>query len=269
MKKNITLLFLGLFLCFTVVSAQDRQTRNVGSFTKVAFQVPGKLHIKQGSTAKVEVQAPSNLQSKILTEVDGSKLVIHSPDKWNWSGGESITVYITITSLEALTVGGSGDVIGEGKFTTRDLHLGVSGSGSMEIEIEASGNLEANVSGSGELNVRGSSKSTHGQVSGSGRANLTLNMTGEADFSISGSGKIEASGKASELEASISGSGKVLASNLEVVSADIHISGSGGVETNVKEAIDARISGSGNVRYKGNPSKVNVDSSGSGGASKM
>lgn len=270
MKKKISLLFAGLFLCLIIVSAQDRESRNVGSaFTKVAFQIPGKLYIRQGSTAKVEIQASKDLLSKIETKVDGSKLVIHSPGKWNWTGNETATVYVTINNLEGLSVGGSGDVIGEGKFTTRDLQLGVSGSGSMEIEIEASGDLEASVSGSGELSVRGGAKSVHSQVSGSGRSNLSLNVSGEADFSISGSGKIEASGKATKLDASVSGSGKVLSADLEVNTAEIHISGSGNVETNVKEELDGRISGSGNIRYKGNPNRVNVNSSGSGNASKM
>jgi hypothetical protein len=41
------------------------------------------------------------------------------------------------------------------------------------------------------------------------------------------------------------------------------------VEINVKNELDAVISGSGSVSYKGNPNKVNSHSSGSGKVSKM
>ncbi|HEY8936280.1 MAG TPA: DUF2807 domain-containing protein, partial [Cyclobacteriaceae bacterium] len=64
-------------------------------------------------------------------------------------------------------------------------------------------------------------------------------------------------------------SGKVLAANLETNKCNIHISGSGNVEINVKDDLDAHISGSGSISYKGNPSHVNSDASGSGSIRKM
>jgi hypothetical protein len=271
MKKKLSLLFLGLFLCLNLVSAQNRETRNVGTFTKIAFKVPGKLYLKQGSTQKVEIEATKEVLSKIETSVDGSRLVIRTPDNWNWNwkNDEKINIYITINSFEGLSVAGSGQAIGEGKFNTGDLNLDVSGSGSLDLDVASSGELKTNVSGSGQMNVKGSAKELSSQVSGSGRVSLHVDVSGDSDFSISGSGKIEASGKADELKTSISGSGKVFASDLEVNKADIHISGSGNAEVNVKDELETRISGSGNVRYKGNPNKVNANSSGSGSVSKF
>jgi hypothetical protein len=90
-----------------------------------------------------------------------------------------------------------------------------------------------------------------------------------ADFGVSGSGKIYASGSASRVKTSISGSGKVLAADLQANSCEVRISGSGDVEINVKDQLDANISGSGSVSYRGNPGKVNSHASGSGRISKM
>jgi len=98
---------------------------------------------------------------------------------------------------------------------------------------------------------------------------LSAAVTERADFGVSGSGKVKASGTAQKVKASLSGSGKVLASNLDTDSCDIHISGSGDVEISVKTTLDANISGSGSVSYKGNPSHVNSHSSGSGSLHKM
>jgi hypothetical protein len=49
----------------------------------------------------------------------------------------------------------------------------------------------------------------------------------------------------------------------------IDITGSGGVEITVNKDLDADISGSGTVLYKGNPARVNSDASGSGSVKKM
>ena len=81
--------------------------------------------------------------------------------------------------------------------------------------------------------------------------------------------KIQASGTANEVKTNISGSGKVLAANLETNKCEVRISGSGDVEINVKSELDANISGSGSVSYKGNPSHVNSHASGSGHVRKM
>jgi hypothetical protein len=98
---------------------------------------------------------------------------------------------------------------------------------------------------------------------------VNAKIDGAADVEISGSGKIEASGSAQSIKASISGSGRVNASNLEVDKCTVRISGSGDVEIHVKSELDANISGSGTVSYKGNPSHVNGHSSGSGKVRKM
>jgi autotransporter translocation and assembly factor TamB len=125
------------------------------------------------------------------------------------------------------------------------------------------------VSGSGDLEVKGKCRNFNSDVSGSGKVIMAMNIDGDADLGISGSGKIEASGRADKVKTSISGSGKVLAANLEANSCNVRISGSGDVQINVKNEIDAVISGSGSVSYRGNPSKVNSHASGSGSLRKM
>jgi hypothetical protein len=271
MKKNFLLPVLALCLLVTATFGQSRETRNVSDFTKIAYRIPGKLYLRQGNTTKVEVEASKETLKNIETNVEGDRLVIETPSKWNWkwNDDERINVYITVRNLEAVSVSGSGDLVGEGKFNTGEIHLNVSGSGSMKLEIEATGDVEADVSGSGELIVKGRGKGFESDVSGSGRVQLDMAIDGGADFGISGSGKIEAKGRARQVKAAISGSGKVLAANLETDRCDVRISGSGDVEINVKDELDANISGSGSVSYKGNPSKVNSHASGSGSVSKM
>lgn len=272
MKKLLFILSLTLITGISLVHAQTKEVRNVGTFTKISFRAPGKLYLRQGSPQKVELEGKKDVLQEIETDLEGSRLVIGPKGNWSgwkWGDDDEITVYITVKDIEGISVSGSGDVIGQTKITAGDLDLNVSGSGNLNIDADASGEVDADVSGSGDLNLKGKCREFNSDVSGSGKVNLTINIAEEAEFGISGSGKIEASGTAATVKASISGSGKVLASNLETNRIEVRISGSGDVEINVKNEIDANISGSGTVSYKGNPSKVNSHSSGSGSVKKM
>jgi hypothetical protein len=272
MKKYIFLSLFSVLLSASVVVAQNRETRNVGNFTKIAFRLPGKLYLKQGSTQKVEIEGDKDILKEIETEVEGSKLVIGKEGKWfEWNSDDNdrITVYITVPTLEGVSVSGSGDVVGQSKFTTNALDLNVSGSGSLILEVDANGEVEADVSGSGDIDLKGKCKSFDSDVSGSGKVVLSMTIAEGADFGVSGSGKIMANGSADHVKTSISGSGKVLAASLEANRCEVKISGSGDVEINVKNELDATISGSGTVGYKGNPSKVNSHASGSGKVQKL
>ena len=268
--KKLTILSILMLCALVLVQAQTKETRNVGTFTKIAFRVPGKLYLRQGSPQKVEIEGKKNILEEIETDVEGSRLVIENEDdNWNWGNDDQVKVYITVKDIEGLSVGGSGDLIGETKIKTGDIVLNVSGSGSMKVDVEASGHMESDVSGSGNIELTAKCKEFDSDVSGSGKVMMSLMASSDAEFGVSGSGKIEASGSASRVRASISGSGKVLAGNLETNSCQVQITGSGDVEINVKNELDANITGSGNVRYKGNPSKVNSHSAGSGHVRKM
>ncbi len=272
MKQLISTFILVFAVAVTASFAQNRVTRKLNDFTKISFRYPGKVYLRQGSPQKVELEGSKKALEEVDTEVEGNKLIIGKEGNWmdwNWGDDEKITVYITVPNIEGISVSGSGDLVGETKITSDDLDLAVSGSGSIDVDVEVSGDIDASVSGSGDLSVKGNCRSFESNVSGSGGIRLSMNIKEMADFGVSGSGKIMASGSTETVKTSISGSGRVLASDLQADRCDIRISGSGSVEINVKTELDATISGSGSVSYKGNPSKVNSHSSGSGKVRKM
>jgi hypothetical protein len=271
--KNVILTALVCLLCsVTILYAQKRETRKVDSFTKISFRFPGKVYLTQGSPQKVEVEGSKEVLEELETEVESGRLVIGRPGKWmdwNWDDDDRVTVYITVPNIEALSVSGSGDMLGQNTINAENLNLNVSGSGSLFLDIEAKGDVEADVSGSGDIELKGKCRRFDSDVSGSGKVDLNVAITERADFGVSGSGKIYAKGSAPTVEANISGSGKVLAADLVADRCNVRISGSGDVEINVKNELDANISGSGTVSYKGDPSKVNSHSSGSGNVRKF
>ncbi|HEU5145116.1 MAG TPA: head GIN domain-containing protein [Chryseosolibacter sp.] len=270
MKKYQLLTLVAVLVSAGYVMAQNREVREVENFSKISFGFPGKLYLQQGSPQKVELQGDPDVLEEVQTEVDGGRLKIGKEGKWfKWDDDDKITVYITVPNIEGVSVSGSGDIIGQSKIRTNDLEANVSGSGSMTLDVEANGEVDAKVSGSGNLTLKGHFESLESDVSGSGRVVLDARIDDEADFGISGSGKIEARGQAESVKANISGSGKVLAADLETDRCEVRISGSGDVEINVVNELDANISGSGSVSYRGSPKKINSNASGSGKVRKI
>jgi Putative auto-transporter adhesin, head GIN domain len=271
MKTLTVLALVSLVFVSIETIAQNKETRNVTSFSELAFGVPGTLHLKQGATESVVLEGDPDILEKIETEVKGNRLVIKAQDRWyrwNW-GNNKITAYVTMKTIRALNVGGSGNLIGEGRFSADDLDLRVSGSGNIDVEADARGQIEADVSGSGNISLKGKCDNIDSDVSGSGKVRLGVAVSDQASFGVSGSGKIEASGSANRVKISISGSGGLRGANFETKVCDIHIAGSGDVEIGVIDELDANISGSGSVAYRGNPNKVHSHSSGSGKVRKL
>lgn len=272
MKNKLSYYLLAFFLVSSTAWAQTKETRNVDTFTKISFRVPGKLYLRQGSPQKVELEGKKDILSRIETEVSGGKLIIGTEEKWfnwNWHNDDEIIAYVTVQNIDAISVSGSGDLIAQTKLTGDNFDLKVSGSGSVQAEIELTGDMDADVSGSGGIDLKGKFRNYESSVSGSGKIELTATISDRAEFGISGSGKIIAGGRAQNVKTSISGSGSLRAANLEADKCEVRISGSGDVQINVKNELDANISGSGSVSYKGNPNHVNSNASGSGHINKM
>ena len=272
MKKLLTLILTLFIIGSATVRAQKKETRRVDTFTKISYRIPGKLFLKQGGTQEVQIEGSPEMLGKIETHVQGGELIIATEEKWfswSWKEEDNVTVYITVNVLEGVRVSGSGDVISQSRFTSDDFFLKVSGSGSFKGEVIAKDELKAEVSGSGDIEISGKCGDFESKVSGSGKVIADLTVSENTNVSISGSGKVRTRGTTSSFEARVSGSGEVQAADMESTRCEINIAGSGDVEINVKSELTARISGSGSIRYNGNPQKVDVHSSGSGKVKKM
>ena len=103
-------------------------------------------------------------------------------------------------------------------------------------------------------------------ISGSGKIFIDKLKADKLNLDISGSGSITLAGtdKLQKMKFNISGSGDIHACDLEVSDIEGDISGSGTACVWAKDALDAEISGSGRISYKGNPRKIYTNTSGSG-----
>ena len=267
--RTIATLALAVLMISNVSFAQSKETRDVSTFREISYRTSGKLYLRQGSPQKVVLEGNEEAIREVETYLKGDRLIIENRDNNRWfswgnDSRDKINIYITVENIDAIYLSGSGDLLAENAIQSENMDLRVSGSGSMELQVDLNGDLEANVSGSGDLRVKGNCRNLDSSVSGSGKVYITNAIEGTAKFGLSGSGKVLAAGRAKVVKASVSGSGKLLAQDLVTDRCEVNITGSGDVEINVKSELDARITGSGSVRYKGSPNHVNNHSTGSG-----
>ncbi len=179
------------------------------------------------------LEGESNLLEHIKTEVKDGKLVIKVAKGVNlqpssWNKDGGIFITVPVESINEVTLSGSGDTVWEKTIETR--------------------NFSTNLSGSGDIT-------------------LALNAE-EVSAAMSGSGDINLSGKTINFEVKISGSGDIKAYDLIADNVKASISGSADISVTANEMLTARVSGSGDIRYKGDPKKIVAKSSGSGDITK-
>lgn len=203
-----------------------KETRNLSGYTAVSSAGSWDVMIAYGESNNIEVEGDENLLPYIETRVEDGKLVISSKKHINLRSKHKITIYISMTKVTGVSLSGSGDIIGNGKF-------------------ENAGRTEFKLSGSGSIQ-------------------LSFQKIREADLGISGSGNIRLTGTAESVQSRISGSGNVDCSQLISDRASVYVSGSGNTKVNVNTSLEAHISGSGNIYYSGAARSLEKHISGSG-----
>jgi len=104
------------------------------------------------------------------------------------------------------------------------------------------------------------------EISVSGSADVVANGIKEDSFkvSISGSGDAKINGEVDSLDLSISGSGNAELRSLKAKSVQVQTSGSGDATVFASESVDAKSSGSSDIKVHGKPADINQKTSGSG-----
>jgi len=160
--------------------------------------------------------------SEIITEVSAGKLTIRRERSFGFSWGDAGSVNVTLPKLVALTASGGSDVRTDGALTGDALKVDVSGGSDVMLDL-AVDTLELNTSGGSDASLTGTARAAR------------LTSTGGSDLNA---------GRLTAGEATVNSSG---GSDLVVA---------------VRDKITGHASGGSDVAYIGQPSSVDVDSSG-------
>jgi hypothetical protein len=204
-----------------------KESRQTSAYTGVVSNGSIDVELSFGKPGNISIEADENLLPYIETVVENGDLFIKTKNKTRIRKKRKITIWVPVSTLANLKLSGSGNIKGDGAFSNNSATaVVVSGSGNIDLGFDSFAGIQAIVSGSGNVKLKGKN-------------------TGQ-------------------LEASVSGSGNVDASNVTASNVVAKIRGSGDVRVNASQSLDAKISGSGNVYYKGNASKVSSKTSGRG-----
>ncbi|MDO8050737.1 DUF2807 domain-containing protein [Janthinobacterium sp. SUN211] len=211
-----------------------------------------KIDVRVGPTASLVIEADSNLQPLIHSDVNGNTLRLWSDTNIRSSNG--IHVIYTTPQLRKINISGSGRLVVSGlngddfsleqrgsmkselSGTTGRFDVANHGSGSINAAALASGNTDAVQNGSGSIQLG----SVHGE-----RINVAVN----------GSGSISANGAVQRLDANVNGSGDVNLASLRSDVAYLASNGSGDIDVSVQNEVNARASGSGRITVHGDPAR--------------
>lgn len=230
-------------LCFTtVMNAQlwgNKRVSGNGDVTTItrttsdydAIKCAGFMDfvLVKGNEGNIKIEGEENLLQYIVTEVKDNKLIVKVENGINLktSWKKGIVVTIPFEDINYVSLSGSGDVWNKDIISSDDFKVSLAGSGDLDLKVKAE-NLNSNISGSGDITIVGSTN------------NLDTSVTGSGDFH---------------------------GFDLEANNTEVSITGSGDAKVVCKKMLKAKVTGSGDIVYRGNPEKEETKVVGSGSIS--
>jgi len=199
-------------------------TRNIPSFNELSVGGSFDVILVKGTVGEIFIEAEENIIPYIITEVDGDRLKIRYKKNSNINTTKSVTIRVQFEDLESISLGGSGKISSDDLIKSETFKVNIGGSGKIYLYLDAE-KVSASIGGSGDLILKGTTQKMRSNIAGSGSIK---------DFGFT-------------------------ADNLNAT-----IAGSGNIKITVQSKIKAKVVGSGNIYYKGNPKHVDTKSIGSG-----
>jgi hypothetical protein len=240
MKKSILILAVILFTAnIQAQSWGDKKIKGNGNMTTITrttdnydgISCAGSMDyiLVEGEEGKITIEGEENLLKYIITEVNDDKLIVKVENGVNLktSLNKTIKIKIPFKDISEVSLAGSGDLWSEDTIKASNLEISLAGSGDVKITVDAT-SVEGSLAGSGDLTLKGK----------------TIN-----------------------LEANVAGSGDFHGYDLQADNTEVSIAGSGDAKVVSNESLKARVSGSGDIEYKGNPTKEDTKVNGSGSIS--
>lgn len=206
------------------------EKRTTASYDGIAITGFFDVELVSGKEGNITIKGEENLLSYIKVEVVDKVLKI-STEKNKYissSKGSEIVIAVPFESINQVSLTGSGDVVTKNSIKSKSFSAKLIGSGNMNLDVESN----------------------------------------DFDVNLSGSGDMVLTGKTENFNSNLNGSGDIDAGDLKAKNVKATVSGSGDNTVFCSESLHARVSGSGDIQYKGDPKKKDTKVNGSGNISK-
>ena len=237
MKKSLKpVLYLALFFT-TFVNAQwyssktikgngnlTTEKRTTADYDEIEITGFFDIQLISGKEGNLTIEGEVNILPLIKTYVENGVLKISIEKNKNISTRKKLLITIPFESLNAISLVGSGEVTSNATIKSTRFSSRLTGSGDINLTIEASA----------------------------------------IELALSGSGTVKLTGKTNDLKVRLAGSGNVATDALKAENVETNVAGSGDAEVYCSNTLKARVTGSGDIYYKGNPKIKNTKVTGSG-----
>ena len=223
----------------------------------------GDTNIQFGKEGRLKVLASSPSLKYIRLQGSGDVILkgVVKCDDMNFTligSGDVKADELVCTGNFLASLQGSGDVVVHRKVQASDANLKLIGSGDLTVNNLIAKSATASLQGSGDLNVKNSSVTDDVNVKMTGSGDLDFDGVrgGNVVAALQGSGDLKIAGTAKQATLTLTNSGDLDAANLKAVDVDARLQGSGDISCSASRNLNCSINGSGDVRYKGNPTNV-------------
>ncbi|MFC2130517.1 GIN domain-containing protein [Bacteroidota bacterium] len=271
MKRVILFIFvalLGINSCYQPTPGSGiviEETRTLPVFNSINMAGTGVVYVSAGSPQSILIKTDDNFIHNIKTIVRNKKLTISTE---NNIAPTILDFYITIPDIAQLKVSGSGNIIVENSFNQGStLWLIGEGSGNIAINQFNANDCHITNEGSGNISIISTSLNMGIILDNFGSGNIRIEdiSASEVNAYVLGSGNITVeSGSTNNNNLQSEGSGQIDIMGMSSATADVTNEGSGNIKLTVSDYLNAKIYGSGNIYYWGNPPNVDEYISGSG-----
>ncbi|MGV8963959.1 MAG: head GIN domain-containing protein [Candidatus Saccharimonadaceae bacterium] len=262
-----TILVLSLLalapLCLIAQSSKVvKEKRNLSGFSAINISGSWDALITQGENFSVTIEASKESIDDLLIEVKDGTLYVSNNSKrlriniFN-KRNDIRKVHITMPDLQKITASGGSDIIPQTPFRTDDMKIVMSGGSDLKSLALDCVSLDCKMNGGSDANIQLiNGKSV--KINNSGGSDLSLSVLSAEllDLQTSGGSDVKLEGETKNLIVKSSGGSDVSASKLKVKNCTASVSGAADVDIYVTDSLNASISGSSDVRCKGNPQKV-------------
>jgi hypothetical protein len=206
------------------------QSKPVGDINGIELHTSFDVILNEGSPSNVKIEAEENLIQYIDLQVENGILNIRTQDNVWLRTKKPVKIYVTAPAFNRIINTGSGDITSDTRISN-DTKLFINGTGSGDIKLDVD--------------------------------------APEVDVNNTGSGNIKLAGETQKFSGDATGSGDIRAMDLMAEEASAKVTGSGNIDMYSSVKVNASITGSGDIRYKGEARVVSSSKTGSGDLRKV
>jgi hypothetical protein len=196
------------------------------NFTGVSIALAANVYLQQADTFSVRVEGDEDILDRLIVRLKDSTILHFSSEmhRFLYKDFEKIRIYISAPNFTYLSFSGMGRVVSDNTIKGEKLTIRHNGAHNIDLAVDYQ----------------------------------------KIDASMGGAGNISLEGKAQECHFDMSGTGSIDAYDLKVQDARCVVSGLGSISCFVENDLDARVSGLGSIKFKGDPKQLRKSVSGLG-----